>query len=554
MRGHRSQTPIQSISRSTQQASGETALDANITAAQAIAETVRSTLGPRGRDKMLITDGTVIVTNDGSSILHRLDVTHPAASLLVSTAESQESGQGDGTSSTVLFAGDLLGEAEGLLEDGLHPRTVIQGYRIALDHALETVSDLGTAIDSTDRELLSNLAATTMTGRWDADRIAFLADLSVETAMAASSGDRIDLDRVALQKVQGGAVTDSQLIDGVAINLDQSSTDVASFDPTSTNWDGSTIALLDGELRVRTGGQVTKATVETAAQLDEIERHETQTIETIGRQFEAAGVDIVFCQKQVADRITAQLGRRGILVVERTRQDEFDALEALTGATRVVKPEDVDASVLGQTTTVDLSVSGGEEFITVRSDVGEAHTLVLRAGTAHVLDELKRIFDDSLTVIKTAVAEGKVVPGGGAAEVWVADAVRSRATGIDGPEQLAAAAFADALEALPKTLARNAGVDPIDTLTTLRAAQTERGPAVGFDADAGVVNVLDRGLVEPLALKRRLLSNATEAATLILRIDDVIAAVDRDAEQGNGAMDTPTYHVDDGGYPWAIGH
>ncbi|MDR5657594.1 thermosome subunit beta [Halodesulfurarchaeum sp. HSR-GB] len=554
MRGHRSQTPIQSISRSTQQASGETALDANITAAQAIAETVRSTLGPRGRDKMLISDGTVIVTNDGSSILHRLDVTHPAASLLVSTAESQESGQGDGTSSTVLFAGDLLGEADGLLDDGLHPRTVIQGYRIALDHALETVSDLGTAIDSTDRELLSNLAATTMTGRWDADRIAFLADLSVETAMAASSGDRIDLDRVALQKVQGGAVTDSQLIDGVAINLDQSSTDVASFDPTSTDWDGSTIALLDGELRVRTGGQVTKATVETAAQLDEIERSETQTIEKIVRQFEAAGVDIVFCQKQAADRITAQLGRRGILVVERTRQDEFDALEALTGATRVVKPEDVDASVLGQTTTVDLSVSGGEEFITVRSDAGEAHTLVLRAGAAHVLDELKRIFDDSLTVIKTAVAEGKVVPGGGAAEVWVAEAVRSRATGIDGPEQLAAEAFADALESLPKTLARNAGVDPIDTLTTLRAAQTDRGPTVGFDADAGVVDVLDRGLVEPLALKRRLLSNATEAATLILRIDDVIAAVDRDGGQGDEATDTPTYHADEGGYPWAIGH
>ncbi|AOW79833.1 thermosome subunit alpha [Halodesulfurarchaeum formicicum] len=554
MRGHRSQTPIQSISRSTQQASGETALEANITAAQAIAETVRSTLGPRGRDKMLITDGTVIVTNDGSSILHRLDVTHPAASLLVSTAESQESGQGDGTSSTVLFAGDLLGEAEGLLEDGLHPRTVIQGYRIALDHALETVTDLGTAIDATDRELLSNLAATTMTGRWDADRIAFLADLSVETAMAARIGDRIDLDRVALQKVQGGAVTDSELIDGVAINLDQSSTDVASFEPRSTDWDGSTIALLDGELNVRTGGQVTNATVETAAQLDEIERHETQTIEHIVRQFEAAGVDIVFCQKQAADRITAQLGRRGILVVERTRQDEFDALEALTGATRVVKPADVDASVLGQTTTVDLSVSGGEEFITIRSDTGEAHTLVLRAGTAHVLDELKRIFDDSLTVIKTAVTEGEVVPGGGAAELWVAEAVRSRATGIDGPEQLAAESFADALEALPKTLARNAGVDPIDTLTTLRAAQTDRGPTVGFDADAGVVDVLDRGLVEPLALKRRLLSNATEAATLILRIDDVIAAVDRDSGQGEESTDTPTYHVDDDGYPWAIGH
>lgn len=543
--------PVGSISRSEQQPEARAA---NIRAARAIAETVRTSLGPAGRDKMLIEDGTVIVTNDGSSILHHVDVTHPAASLLVRAAASQEDGPGDGTSSTVLLAGELLANAESLFEQGLHPTTVIDGYRLGLEHALGALDEIGTPVDGQDRALLSNLAATTMTGRWDADRVEFLADLSVATALAATRNGRVDLDRVALQTVPGGSVTDSTLVEGVAIDLDTSSTNVASFEPAREHRSHSTVALIDGELRVRTGDSVTTAAVETAAELDAIRQGEEAAVAEILDTLDRAGVEVVYCQKQAADRVASRLGRAGILVVERTRQDEFDALETVTGAERVLAAEDVDQSVLGQAGAVERAEIGGEEFITVTGENGDAHTLILRAGTEHVLDELKRIFDDSLSVLATAIERGQVVPGGGGTEAWLAGAVRSQATGVGGKPQLAMEQFADALEALPKTLAANAGRNPIDIMTALRAAQVESGPEIGFHTDAGVSNVVEQGLLEPAELKRRLLTNAVEAATVILRVDDVIASTKQPEESADDSDGTPALHQDEGGYPWAVGH
>ncbi|GGN11856.1 thermosome subunit alpha [Halarchaeum nitratireducens] len=515
--------PLIVLSDDSQRTSGEDAQSMNISAGKAVAESVRTTLGPKGMDKMLVdSTGSVVVTNDGVTILKEMDIEHPAANMIVEVAETQENEVGDGTTSAVIVAGELLDEAEELLDQDIHATTLAQGYREAAEEAKEILSEIAIDIDADDTDYLEQIAATAMTGKGAENAKDALSGLVVRAAQAVADDGIVDTDNIKVEKVTGGSIDNSELVEGVIVDKERVNENM----PYAV--EDAKIALVDGALEVQETEIDTEVNVTDPDQLQEFLDQEEEQLREMVDAIAASGANVVFVDGGIDDMAQHYLAQEGILAVRRVKDSDLSRLARSTGATPVSSAKEIEAEDLGEAGSVAQKDIGGDERIFVE-DVADAKsvTLILRGGTEHVVDEVERAIEDSLGVVRVTLEDGQVLPGGGAPETELALELRDYADSVGGREQLAVEAFANALEVGPRTLAENAGLDPIDSLVDLRAQHADGDTSAGLDAYTGeVIDMEEEGVVEPLRVKTQAIESATEAAVMILRIDDVIAAGD----------------------------
>lgn len=533
--------------------------DANLKAGKRLAESIRTSLGPKGLDKMLISsEGKVVVTNDGASILDRLDIKHPASKLVAKVAKHQDTNAGDGTTSAVLLAGELLYAAKSLLEKGVHPTTITNGYHLAASHSIEFLSELTIPFDVTDDEQLRNAARTVVTGKWDERGTDFLAERAVKTVRAIERENRIAFEKITRKTIPGGSFYDSEMINGLVIDLKESSTDIVS--PTERlprQFNDATVALIDEELSIDKATGIGAVNPETYEDYEALESYERDVYEECVETIIDAGTDVVFCQQSIDKPVRYSLADDGILAVERTRRDEFNKLARATGA-QTVTVENLTPATVGRAVSVERRSIGPTEVAVVSGFEGfDQVSLLFRGGTKHVAEETKQKLDDCFYVLKLAIEDQAVLPGGGATEVAIARELKDEATAYSGREQLAIEAFASAIETIPKTLARNAGMDPINALVELRNAHDRGRHTVGLNLDTGsIAQMTETGVYEPLHVKRQAITSAVDAATMIIRVDDAVSVSskdhnghDHDDDHGPGELVRSTE-----GYPWAVGH
>jgi thermosome len=515
--------PLYILTDDAQRTPGRSAQESNIRAGKAVANAVRTTLGPRGMDKMLVdASGSVVVTNDGATILGEMDVEHPAAQMLVEVAESQEDAVGDGTTSAAVLAGELLVRAEELLESDVHPTVVVEGYDEAVGVALATLGELTLDADLDD-DLLARVAESSMTGKGTGDVAAgVLAERVVAAVRHATADDgRIDRNDVRVHPLTGASSSATRLVEGVVVDADP----VVEATPRSVT--DATVAVADVELDVRTTDVGAEYSITSVDQLDAAIAAEESELRGYAAAFADAGVDVLFCTKGIDDRVANHLARAGILSFDDVTDRDARAVARAVGARRLGSLTDLEAADLGHADGVALERYGSADLVVVAAGASTpVATLIVRGSTEHVVEELERAVTDAVDGVVAAVESGEVVPGAGATEVAIAAAIRDAAAGSAGRKQLAVEAFAEAVEALPRTLAENAGMDPIDALVALRARHDREGRAgvVVQDRTGVVDDPVAHGVVDPAAVKREAVRSAAAAATMILRIDDVIAA------------------------------
>ncbi len=514
--------PMFIMSEDSQRTQGRDAQSSNIMAGKAVAESVRTTLGPRGMDKMLVdSGGEVVITNDGATILNEMDIEHPAAQMIVEVADSQEEEVGDGTTTAAVIAGNLLGEAEDLIEQDVHATTIVEGYHEASEIALDAIAEqVGEA--TVDDEILNQVAQSCMTGKGTGGLTAeSLGETVVEAIRHVETDDGIARDNVAVHTQIGASSNATELIPGIV--LDESPAHDAMPDAV----EDASIAVLDVELGVRTGEIDAEYAIDSIDQLNTAIDAEESEVRGYAETVAESGADVVFTTDDVDDRVSTYLANEGLLVFENVSDSEARDVVSATGARRVGALEDLEAADLGAADRVRAENFGDDDLAFVEGGAAaEAVTVFVRGGTEHVVDELERAIGDALDVVATALASGEVVPGAGATEIAIADKIRSEAAGIEGRKQLAVNAFADALDVVPRTLAANTGQDPIDALVDLRAAHESEGRAglITTGEDVTIDDPFEHGVVDPADVKREAIESATEAATMIVRIDDVIAA------------------------------
>jgi len=516
--------PMIILGEDSQRMKDKSAQEHNISAARAVAESVRSTLGPKGMDKMLVSSmGDVTVTNDGVTILTEMDIDNPTASMIVEVAETQEDEAGDGTTSAVAIAGELLKNAEDLLEQDIHPTAIIKGFNMAAAQAKDELDDIATEVDPDDEELLKKVAETSMTGKGAELNKELLAQLIVDAVNAvtveAEDGSVIaDLEYLNLETQTGSSAGNSELLEGAVIDKDPVHEEMP------TEADDADIMLVDTAIELDETEVDAQLSVDDPSQLQNFLDKEEQQLKQMVDQIADTGADVVFCQKGIDDMAQHYLAQEGILAVRRAKKSDIEFLKEVLGA-RIVS--DLDSATADDLGRGSISRDEAEGLFYVEGSGDEAHgvTLLLRGSTDHVVDELERGVQDALDVVASTVANGSVLGGGGAPEVEVARRLRDYADSVEGREQLAIESFADALEIIPRTLAENAGLDSIDTLVDLRAAHEDGDVSAGLNVFSGdVENTLDTGVVEPAHAKRQAISSAAEAANLVLKIDDIIAA------------------------------
>jgi len=508
----------------------------NISAARAVAESVRSTLGPKGMDKMLVSSmGDVTVTNDGVTILDEMDIDNPTAEMIVEVAETQEDEAGDGTTTAVAIAGELLKNAEDLLEQDIHPTSIIKGFNLASEKARQSVDEVAEPVDRDDEELLRNVAETSMTGKGAEANLDVLTDLVVDAVRSvtveADDGSYItDLEYLDIVTQTGYSATDSELIQGTIVDEDPIHTDMP------TDVEDARILLLDNSIEVEETETDAQLNIEDPDQLQQFIEQEERELEEMVDTIEQIGANVVICQKGIDDLAQHFLAKRGILAVERV---SVSTMEFLCEVLETALVSDLESATEDDLASGSVSRDDDEGVFYVNGENGHASTLLIRGSTEHVVDELERGIEDALDVVSWTVSDGRVLAGGGATEVELARRVRDYADSVSGREQLAVEAFADALELVPRVLAENGGLDSIDTLVDLRAAHEGGDEHAGLNVFSGeVVDAFEAGVVEPAHAKEQALASATEAANLVLKIDDVISAgdlsTDKEPEGGAG--------------------
>ena len=509
---------------------GRDAQRMNILAGKVLAETVRTTLGPKGMDKMLVDGlGDIVVTNDGVTILKEMDIEHPAAKMLVEVAKTQEDEVGDGTTTAVIIAGELLKKAEGLLDQDIHPTIVAMGYRQAAEKAQEILNVI--AIDAEDRETLLKVAMTAMTGKGTEKAREPLAELVVGAVKQVEDNGEIDQDHIKIEKKDGATIDDSQLVNGVIIDKEP----VHPGMPKKI--EDAKIALLNSAIEVKETEVDAEIRITDPAQMQAFIEQEEQMIRDMVNKIADAEANVLFCQKGIDDLAQHYLAKAGIMAVRRVKKSDMEKLARATGATVVTNIEDLDFEDLGLAGSVAEKKISGEAMLFVEDCKDpKSVTLLIRGSTEHVVDEIQRAMEDAIGVVAATVEDGKVVAGGGAAEIAIAKGLKEYADTISGREQLAVSAFAEALEVVPKTLAENAGLDSIDALVDLRAAH-EKSLYMGLNVFKGEVTDMYRaGVIEPHRVKKQAIQSAAEAAEMILRIDDVIASTGAGKEPDMGDM------------------
>ncbi|WP_191906029.1 thermosome subunit beta [Haloarcula hispanica] len=516
--------PMIILGEDSQRMKDKSAQEHNISAARAVAESVRSTLGPKGMDKMLVSSmGDVTVTNDGVTILSEMDIDNPTASMIVEVAETQEDEAGDGTTSAVAIAGELLKNAEDLLEQDIHPTAIIKGFDMAATQAKDEIADIATEVDPDDEELLKKVAETSMTGKGAELNKELLAQLIVDAVNAvtveAEDGSVIaDLEYLNIETQTGSSAGNSELLEGAVIDKDPVHEEMP------TEVDDADVLLVDTAIELDETEVDAQLSVDDPSQLQNFLDKEEEQLKRMVDQIADTGADVVFCQKGIDDMAQHYLAEKGILAVRRAKKSDIEFLKEVLGARIVSDLDSASAEDLGHG-SVTRDDAEGLFYVEGSGDGAHGVTLLLRGSTDHVVDELERGVTDALDVVASTVANGSVLGGGGAPEVEVARRLRDYADSVEGREQLAIESFADALEIIPRTLAENAGLDSIDTLVDLRAAHEDGDVSAGLNVFSGdVENTLDTGVVEPAHAKRQAISSAAEAANLVLKIDDIIAA------------------------------
>ena len=519
--------PIFILPEGTNRSVGRDAQRNNILAGKVLAETVRTTLGPKGMDKMLVDGlGDIVVTNDGVTILKEMDIEHPAAKMLVEVAKTQEDEVGDGTTTAVIIAGELLKKSESLLDQDIHPTIIAMGYRQAAEKAQEILDDI--AIDSVDEETLIKVAMTAMTGKGTEAAREPLSKLIVDAVQKVAEDGAVDTDNIKIEKKDGAVVEDSTLVEGVIVDKER----VHPGMPSEVK--DAKIALVNSPLEVKETEVDAEIRITDPAQMQAFIEQEEKMVKDMVDKVAESGANVLFAQKGIDDLAQHYLSKAGILAVRRVKKSDIEKLARATGANVVTNLEDLTADDLGEAGIVEERKVSGEEMIFVEEcSVAKSVTLFVRGSTKHIVDEIVRAIEDAIGVVAATVEDDKVVAGGGAPEIAMAKKLKDYADSISGREQLAVNAFAEALEIVPKTLAENAGLDSIDSLVDLRAAH-ENSAVMGLDVFTGkVADMKEAGVIEPKRVKKQAIQSASEAAEMILRIDDVIASSGKgDADMG----------------------
>ncbi len=496
----------------------------NISAARGVAESVRSTLGPKGMDKMLVdSTGDVTITNDGVTILQTMDIDNPTAEMIVEVAETQEDEAGDGTTSAVAIAGELLKNAQDLLEQDIHPTAVIKGFNLASEYAREQVDDIATQVDAGDTEALKNVAETSMTGKGAELDKETLADLVVRaiqgvTVEADDGSHVVDLANLNIETRTGRAAGESRLLSGAAVDKDPVHDDMP------TDFGSADVLLLNDAIEVEEADVDTSVNVDSPDQLQKFLDQEEEQLREKVDQIVDSGADVVFCQKGIDDLAQHYLAKEGVLAVRRTKKSDLSFLKNVLGAPIV---SDLDSLTADDLAVGSIERDEEEELFYVEGEDAHGVTLLLYGTTDHVVDEIERGIEDAIDVVATTVSDGRTLPGGGAIEVELASRLRDYADSVTGREQLAVEAFADSLELIPRVLAENAGLDAIDLLVDLRAAHEGGDAHAGLNVFSGEVeDTAAAGVVETAQAKEQAISSAAEAANLVLKIDDIISAGD----------------------------
>jgi len=523
--------PVLILPEGTNRFLGRDAQRMNILAGKVLAETVRTTLGPKGMDKMLVDSlGDIVVTNDGVTILKEMDIEHPAAKMLVEVAKTQEDEVGDGTTTAVIIAGELLKKAENLLDQDIHPTIVAMGYRQAAEKAQEILNVI--AIDADDRDTLLKVAMTAMTGKGTEKAREPLAELVVAAVKQVEEEGEIDKDHIKIEKKDGATIDDSVMVNGVIIDKEP----VHSGMPKKV--EDARIALLNSAIEVKETEVDAEIRITDPAQMQAFIEQEESMIKGMVDKIADAGSTVLFCQKGIDDLAQHYLAKQGIMAVRRVKKSDMEKLARATGATIVTNIDDLSYDDLGLAGSVAEKKISGEEMIFVeKCKDPKSVTLLIRGSTEHVVDEIERAVEDAIGVVAATIEDGKVVAGGGAAEISIARGLKEYADSISGREQLAVSAFAEALEVVPKTLAENAGMDSIDALVDLRSAH-EKSLYMGLDVfKSEVTDMYRAGVIEPWRVKKQAIQSAAEAAEMLLRIDDVIASTSGPKEPDMGGME-----------------
>ena len=513
--------PVIIMKEGSERESGKNAQHRNILAAKAVAEAVRTTLGPKGMDKMLIDgSGDATITNDGATILREMDIENPVAKMIVEVAKAQDDEIGDGTTTAVIIAGKLLEKAEALLEQDVHPTVIVQGYKQAAAKAQEVLKKM--AIDvSGDQEMLLKIARTSIRGKGTEMALDRLSQISVDAARAVVGFEGKDIEEnIKMVRIPGGRIEESSINYGIVLEKERTSPQM----PKSIK--NARIMLLEGTLELKKLGTDAKITITEAKNLSSFKEGEEKIIKEQVDAIIATGANVVFCEKGIGVFAQGYLANRGILAARRVKREDLKMLALATGAKLVgdvmqLRPEDLGSAALVE----ERRVGKEKQMIFVEGcEKAKAISIILHGVSDQLLEEMERALDDSLNVVMDVIRSGKIVPGGGAPEILVAENLRQYASTLEGREQLAIRAFADAVEAIPFTLAENSGFDPVDSLAALRANQGE-GKIYGLDIASGKpADMMAQGVVEPLKVKTQAIKSAAEAATMVLRVDDVIAA------------------------------
>ncbi|WP_254525477.1 thermosome subunit alpha [Natrinema caseinilyticum] len=510
------------LSEDSQRTQGRDAQSSNIMAGKAVAESVRTTLGPRGMDKMLVdSGGDVVITNDGATILNKMDIEHPAAQMIVEVADSQEEEVGDGTTTAAVVAGNLLGEAEDLIEQEVHATTIVEGYHEAAEIALDAIADVVNEAD-VDDEILTQVAESSMTGKGTGGLTAeSLAETVVEAIRHVETDDTVARDNVTVHTQIGASSNATELVPGIVVDEEPA------HEAMPAEVEDASLAILDVELGVRTGDVDAEYAIDSIDQLNAAIDAEEGELQGYAETIVDSGADVIFTTDDVDDRVATALANEGVLVFENLGDSDARKVASATGARRVGALEDLEDEDFGSADRIHTETYGDDDLAFVEGGAAaETVTVFVRGGTEHVVDELERAIEDALDVVATALVSGEVVPGAGATEIAIADKIRQEAAGIEGRKQLAVTSFADAIDVVPRTLAANTGQDPIDALVDLRAANESEGCAglITSGDEVTIDDPFEHGVVDPADVKREAIESATEAATMIVRIDDVIAA------------------------------
>ena len=536
--------PVLILREGSSRSRGRDAQRTNITAAKIVAESVRSALGPKGMDKMLVDSfGDVTVTSDGRTILDEMDVQNPAAKMLVEVAKAQDNEAGDGTTSAVIIAGELLSKAEELINKDIHPTVIIDGYRLAQEKALETLEKIAMPVDLKSQEYLKKAAVTSMASKLVAEHKEYLADMVVKAMLAVSEKEgstyKVDVDDVRVEKKTGESLRDTCLVNGIVLDKEIAHSGMPK------RVEKAKIALLDTSLEIEKTEFDAKISIETPDQIEAFLKQEETMLKDMVDKIVATGANVVICQKGIDDMIQHFLARKGVVAIRRAKKSDMEKLAKATCGRIVTNLADISAADLGYAALVEERKIGDDKMTFIEGcKQPKAVTILIRGSSPRMNAETERSIHDALCVVRDLIQDPKIVAGGGAPELEMSKTLKEYAETLPGREQLAVKAFAEALESIAMALTENAGLDPIDVLSELRSRHEKGETWAGIEVLSGKVQDMTKaGVFEPITVKRQIIKSASEAAMMIIKIDDVIAA---------GKMKTPPMPpggAPGGGYP-----